>query len=472
MPERNAVRGGYMSLDKTNNDILRLRDKTWLRPCKGYAMLHRDRINEKEIIKPGEAFILALCDGTTTRSEVIYLVSKTFGISNPDAKKTVDTVIDRFFRYVEVLKTPLPRSQNIEPSDFIMASRTDKIGIGTEPLDFPWEVGILISYQCNFRCRYCYLPNPQNTTRRKANSCTFETCQKVIAEACAWGVPFIGLYGGEPFLFPKWDRLAEQVVAGGAVPLITSNGSLIGEREVQRIVEINIRRILISLEATDEQMFSSITGVPGEIFFRVCSAISSLVNHGISVSVKAVCMPENIKVTEVLTERLVDLGVKSIHFTRMERGGPGGPSWNCPAPTEEQLEAVRSVVQKYSEKFNIKITAPRRPYSDVFLCGGLHFSLGILPPGIACVCEKFSSYPEFDLGDVRRETLKEIWFGERANRLRKQCINPLEVHSSCSSCVKLQKCMTGCFFDSYIATGHPFAPPPYCKGPYAGNHEM
>lgn len=460
-----------MSFPETSPKYLGLHDKLWLRPCKGYAMLHGFSIRNKKIIEPWEAFILALCNGKIKFSEIVYLFSETFGVNNPEAHKAVNLVIKRYSSYIEISEKPLECSNKFDPFDFIMASKIDEIGIGRRPLDIPWVVSLITSYRCNFNCRYCYLPDFKGITNSESISCTLETCRKVIEESCSWGVPFIGINGGEPLLFPKWEGLAEQVIAGGSVPLITTNGSLIGKREAERIAEIGIPQMIISLEATDAEMFSSITGTSVRMFSRVINAITFLRENGVKVTIKGVCMPENVQVIGELIDMLIDLDVEAIHFSRMERGHPSGPSWHCPTVTEEDLKNVRSIARQRSESYSITITGPRELYDDVFPCGSLHLAIGIMPPGIVGICEKFAGKSEFNIGDVREQTLKEIWYGERANNFRKRCIDPLQVGEQCSSCNNLQNCMTGCFFDSYMATGNILEKPIYCKGPHRKDHK-
>lgn len=440
-----------------------LRDDIQLRLCDGYVMLYGFSVRNRKIITPWEALVLALCNGKVTLPEIVYIFGKTFDLDYPEASNVVTSTLESNLSYIKTSENPIEYSNRYDPLGFIMSSKIDEIGIGKLPLDPPWEVGLVTSYRCNFNCRYCYLPGLGDAISQPPVSCSFETCQKVIEEACSWGVPFIGIFGGEPLLFPKWDELAEQVISGGSVPLITTNGSLIGKREAERIAEIGIRQIVVSLEATNDEMFFDITRAPTKSFSRALNAISFLRENGVSVVIKGVCMPQNIHAIGELIDLVVDFGVEAIHFSRMERGHPSGPSWHCSTATEEDLENVRLITRQRSKEYGITITGPREQYDEAFSCGSLHIAMGVRPPGIVGICSKFDGNPEFDLGDVREQSLKQIWYGKRAENFRKRCIDPVQVGSRCSSCSKLQNCMTGCFFDSYIATGKYLAPPPYCK---------
>jgi radical SAM protein with 4Fe4S-binding SPASM domain len=440
-----------------------LRNDMLLRPCDGYAMFYSKNGDVRKIVSPSEALILSLCNGKSVLSDIACIFSKTFDVDYFQAVNAIKSVMERNAPYIKKSNQPAELLNGVDPLDFIMFSRMDEIADGKLPLDPPWEVGLVVSYECNFNCRYCFLPGATHVKKGSLTSCSFKTCKKVIAEACSWGVPYIGIFGGEPLMYPKWDELAAQVLDGGSIPLITTNGSLIGENEAKRIAKIGIPRIVVSLEAIGAEMFSRITRAPIDGYSRVLNAIRLLRRNGVRVAVKGVCMPENIRIIEELAVLLAEYGVEEMHFVRMERGHPAGNSWNCPVVSHEDLEYVREITRRLSEKYGIAIKGPRGPANDAFPCGSMHVAMGVRPPGVVGICAKFAGNPDFDLGDVREQSLKEIWYGERMENFRRRCTDPTVVDKECATCSKLQNCRTGCFFDSYMATGNPLAPPSYCS---------
>ena len=441
--------------------FLSLRDNMLLRPCDGYAMLYSKTGDVRLIVSPSEALILSLCNGKSVLSDIAYIYSKTFDVDYFKAIDSVKSVLERNASYIRRSNKPVELPNGINPLDFIMFSRMDEIASGKWPLDPPWEVGLVVSYECNFNCRYCFLPGKRHIKKCSLTSISFETCHKVIDEACSWGVPYIGIFGGEPLMYPKWDDLALQVLDGGSIPLITTNGSLIGEREAEKIAKIGIPRIVVSLEAVGAEMFSRITRGPIDAYSKVLNAIHLLCKNGVTVAVKGVCMPENIHIIEELAVLLAGFGVEEMHFVRMERGHPFGNSSNCPAASLEDLEYVRRITRSLSEKLGIKINGPSEPANDAFPCGNMHIAMGIRPPGLVGICAKFAGNADFDLGDVRTQSLKEIWYGEPMESFRRSCTDPALVGKECATCNLLQNCRTGCFYDSYMATGNILDPPPY-----------
>lgn len=75
--------------------------------------------------------------------------------------------------------------------------------------------------------------------------------------------PKVNFSGGEPMLSPVLFDLLTICVERGAFPVFVTNGRLLNEKNVDRLAELNIANINISLDDDRPQVFDRIRNMPG-----------------------------------------------------------------------------------------------------------------------------------------------------------------------------------------------------------------
>ena len=92
---------------------------------------------------------------------------------------------------------------------------------------------------------------------------TFEEIARLATLFVALGVRKIRLTGGEPLLRINLDRLIEMLstIPGLEDLAMTTNGSLLSAQMAHRLKEAGLRRVTISLDSLDDQVFQSMNDV-------------------------------------------------------------------------------------------------------------------------------------------------------------------------------------------------------------------
>ncbi len=131
------------------------------------------------------------------------------------------------------------------------------------------DLRISVTDRCNFRCTYCM---PKAVFDRdyaflpQTSLLTFEELTRLVRVFVAHGVEKIRLTGGEPLLRKDIERLIAMLApirtpAGEPLDLtLTTNGSLLA-RKAQRLVEAGLRRVTVSLDALDDDVFRAMNDV-------------------------------------------------------------------------------------------------------------------------------------------------------------------------------------------------------------------
>ena len=116
----------------------------------------------------------------------------------------------------------------------------------------------MITYECNFRCCHCNIWQEQ-----KKPELTSADWQKIIIDLRQWLGPCypLSIGGGEPFLRSDILAIIEFLVKHEFQVTIETNGYLIDEQLAQKIVNLGISEIRISLYSYAPDLHNKMRGV-------------------------------------------------------------------------------------------------------------------------------------------------------------------------------------------------------------------
>lgn len=118
---------------------------------------------------------------------------------------------------------------------------------------------ISVTDRCNIRCFYC-MPAENVTFMERAELLTFEEIERFVRVVAPLGVRHVRLTGGEPLVRRGLPELIRQLceVPGIEDIGLTTNGILLAE-QARELRQAGLRRLNISLDALDPELFRQIT---------------------------------------------------------------------------------------------------------------------------------------------------------------------------------------------------------------------
>lgn len=124
------------------------------------------------------------------------------------------------------------------------------------------DLRISVTDRCNFRCSYCMpkeLFGEDYAFLPPSELLSFDEIKRLTALFVSLGVEKIRLTGGEPLMRPNLPELVRDIKAVPGVKDIglTTNGVLLG-RLAEPLYDAGLRRLNISLDALDPELFMSI----------------------------------------------------------------------------------------------------------------------------------------------------------------------------------------------------------------------
>lgn len=99
--------------------------------------------------------------------------------------------------------------------------------------------------RCNLTCKHCYTTSADIDFPGELST---EAIYKVMDDLKAFKVPVLILSGGEPLLHPDIFKISQRAKDMGFYVALSSNGTLITEKNIQQIAAINYQYVGVSLD--------------------------------------------------------------------------------------------------------------------------------------------------------------------------------------------------------------------------------
>lgn len=151
-----------------------------------------------------------------------------------------------------------------------------------------------LSPVCNFNCKMCYVRKSSGEVAASLRPIMkLEQWISIAKQAREAGMLYLLLTGGEPFLWPDFWTLYEELSQMGFLISINTNGSLIDETVIRRLRQRPPTRVNITLYGAKDETYQALCGVRG-VFRKIDRAIVGLQEAGITVKLNGSLTPDNI----------------------------------------------------------------------------------------------------------------------------------------------------------------------------------
>lgn len=274
------------------------------------------------------------------------------------------------------------------------------------------------TYQCNLRCKHCYLSD--FSQRILPKDILFDLIDQwndiVIEEKGKYGGIF-HLKGGEPFLIPYLDEVLTKLKEVGNLRLmITTNGTIFKESIFREIAEckkaLNGHVLLIvSLDGATKKTHSILRGEGN--FEKTLKFLEKLNEYEIDFQLNCVLHDQNIHEIKDYLQLAKNYGAKQVNFLYFIPRGNGTNFASHQISHFEHFFTLKEVYDKGSEKERTLLTGSL----PNLLCNNCKFSnectagyrglLYILPNGDVYPCPN-TVWLEFKIGNIFKEDLKII----------------------------------------------------------------
>jgi len=153
------------------------------------------------------------------------------------------------------------------------------------------RVNLEVTYQCNFRCRHCYIPDSYKQAY-KSKELDTKGIFFILDELKKQGCFYIGFTGGEPFLRKDFLSILRYAKKNGFQFSIGSNGSLINQRLARELAKLAVHRVDITFPSFRKAAFDAITGT-SNMYKRVVACVDFLKREKVGLGIRTCLLKEN-----------------------------------------------------------------------------------------------------------------------------------------------------------------------------------
>lgn len=270
---------------------------------------------------------------------------------------------------------------------------------------YPISVEMTLTNWCNLNCVYC---SDKDLRERQGNKQTldYEIIEKLLSDLADGGTKGVVLEGGgEPTLYPKFDRVVKFAKSKGLGIGLITNGTVPLDAELVREFEW----IRVSLDASTSNEYMELKGV--DRFEHVIDNITHYAKYCSTVGVGYVVTSKNISQLETLVMRIRESGAEYIQLR--------------PVVDAEELypyDVDLSFLKCYqNHRFAVILDGMKenaRPGNGNLACKAHSLTSIISGDGSVYLCGRLNIYSWLrPIGNINQQSFHDIWLGyERRNQ--------------------------------------------------------
>jgi len=287
---------------------------------------------------------------------------------------------------------------------------------------FPTTIEIDLTNRCNHRCTFCFYAEHIGVEADKPNLDT-EIIKKVIQEAKILGTKAISFTGGgEPTLHKDYADIVKHTKNVGLDVGTITNGSAITPRNVNAYFE-NLQWIRISMAGGDRESYQQVQGVDQfDLVLKniiLLSEQKSLQKSNLNIGIRTLVTPNNIDSLIDFANKISSLNINYYQLAPDQYSTDKGAFWNS-EHTQDVFNKVKNIITPTG--INLLTTTYMESQEGLDYpqtCYAHFFMFAILAEGNVTFCKNARGAENFYIGNIYKNSLKEIWEGDKTKDIEK-----------------------------------------------------
>lgn len=194
---------------------------------------------------------------------------------------------------------------------------------------------------CNLKCLHCYM---ESDAQKYEGEMTTEEAKRFIDDLADFKVPVLLFSGGEPLIRPDFFELAEYAAAKGIRPTLSTNGTLITREVAQRIKDIGVGYVGISLDGLRE-VNDKFRGKIGA-FQAAMEGIQNCVAVGQRVGLRFTINSHNFAELDKIFDFIEEENIDRVCFYHLVYSGRGNKMIEEDVTPEQSRQAMETIIRR------------------------------------------------------------------------------------------------------------------------------
>ena len=258
---------------------------------------------------------------------------------------------------------------------------------------FPERITLELTNSCNLSCVFC----PRKVMAKHMGFLDVALAERLLKEmADNAPVSIVPFFRGEPLLHPKWYDILSSIKKFGLGPIqLTTNATLMGAEEAQRLIDLEVDFVSFSLDTLDSQKYERARR--GADYRKVIKNIQQL-----------------IQLKEKTQSRLPEIQVSAIDTEDYREGLDSFVAYWKP-----RVDRVRIYIEHSQDGHPGSIAHQLPEFDNRLPCKKVFTDMVILWDGEVALCNHDWTRDKMKrIGNVVESSISTVWKSERYERIR------------------------------------------------------
>jgi radical SAM protein with 4Fe4S-binding SPASM domain len=341
------------------------------------------------------------------------------------------------------------------PGDFLIPN--SQLDFESQRLYDPLDTEVMLNNTCETACIYCYV------NKRKSYTCRipFKRIVELVREAKEMGMRSFNPAGGELFKYKYWEELLNLLVENHFDPIVTTKNPL-NENQVKKLKDTGLKRVNLSIDTIKRSEMRQLLNVNEKYYDQFLKTLEELNKYDFDIYIHTqVTSINQDSIGELLDyllgfENINCIKVRSTTYSLYPKGENNNFLWL--RPDKNKLDKIKDMVTRLDEKHGDgtrlffheyperkKYINPSKQEKQALFknraqCSGNFHSFYVLPDGKVTICEELYWHPQFIIGDLLKQSIREMWNSEKALSLYRFSRDELREQSACKICSDFDRC--------------------------------
>lgn len=319
-------------------------------------------------------------------------------------------------------------------------------------LSGPQSMTLMLTSHCVTNCKYCYADR-----RTPYQPLSTDGILQIVEQAKALNMSYVDMIGGEVFCHREWDRILKVLVDYDLMPSYISTKVPLTETQIKSLRKTGYSNVVqVSLDSVNDDILAATIGSRLGYAQKMMNSIRQLEDYGFNVQIDTIltkynCNRRELRLLGDFVESLDSLVYWEIRVPELSHYSH--ENFIQIKADRPSIESVREYVASELSPFVKKEVAFTDSALDYSVyrgdskersfkggaCGALQSGFFVLPDGKVTICELMYWNPAFLVGDLREQSIVEVWNSPKAWAIYNQEM-AIRSESRCASCKVLEFC--------------------------------
>lgn len=212
------------------------------------------------------------------------------------------------------------------------------------------------THKCNLQCKHCY----SNSGAIREEELTTQQAKDVVDQIADAGVTALAFSGGEPLMRNDFFEVARYAADRGLYISVATNGTLLTEENVQKLKDVKVNYLDVSIDGSCAKTHDEFRGVPGA-FDKAIAGLKNCVDADLCVCIATTATKKNLEEMPAIIDLAEEIGAERFTNFNFVPAGRAKEHVDQDLSPEEREKLMHYLLARMSKgcKTTILTTAPQ-----------------------------------------------------------------------------------------------------------------